>query len=89
MEGGSMIVLNNGATPIRWEVGFGGAGERRYIGKVIALWGNDPYVVWTMASDDGTNWDCFWGHYVNDIGIATQLYHGKAFACGVTLPPTD
>ena len=75
-----MIVLANGATPIRWECWHGGRGDRSLIGRVIATGntGNHAYAVWTMASDDGSVWDCFWGHYVDSLESATESYASKA-----------
>ena len=74
-----MIVLANGATPIRWECWHGGRGDRSLIGRVIATGiGNHTYAVWTMASDDGSVWDCFWGYYIDALEDATDAYVRKA-----------
>ena len=48
------ITLANGRTPVTYEVGLGGWGDRKYLGKVIAYRGSsypDPWVVWHRASD--------------------------------------
>ena len=49
-----MITLSNGATVIRCEIGYGRAGEQKFIGKVLAHYStNDPFVAWHIASEDG------------------------------------
>ena len=71
------ITLANGRTPVTYEVGLGGDGDRKYLGKVVAYRGSsyiDPWVVWHMASDDGIVWDCFDGSYVETAQRARELY---------------
>ncbi len=71
--------LTNGATPIKWEIQVGGNGLRNYVGKVIATdFSAHKYVVWTAFSDDGINFDCENGSYVNDYNEAHMIYASKA-----------
>ena len=80
--------LNNGRKPIMWTVWEGGEGERPYVGAVLAHrkgYEHDPYVVWSCASDDGINFDCFWGHYCQTIDQCVEPYlikrqEGEAYA---------
>jgi len=74
-----MIVLNNNHTPLAWSVRLGGNGLRNYIGTVLAEHRHPhPFVVWGMASDDGTNWDCFQGDYLTNIHQAQKVFAERA-----------
>ena len=74
-----MINLTNGAIPVQWEIGQGGNGLRRFVGKCICTGpiGNHRFVVWYMASDDGVNFDCHTGHYTDDIDDAVAVYDSR------------
>jgi len=74
-----MIKLNNGATPIVWQVRHGCHGERPYLGHVVARCGGlHPYVVWMLCSDDGVKWDCVHGDYYKMIGEAVDRFNERA-----------
>ena len=77
-----MINLTNGAIPVQWEIGQGGNGLRRFVGKCICTGpiGNHRFVVWYMASDDGVNFDCEVGHYTDDIDDAEVVYNNRRIA---------
>lgn len=78
-----MIKLSNGATVIRCELGYGGRGEHKFIGKVLAYFGtNDPFVAWHIASDDGITYDCFWGHYCDNLVAGMHAYTNKSVSYG-------
>ena len=70
--------LTNGATPVQWEIGQGGNGLRKFVGKVIAThYSAHTYCVWIMASDDGIEFDCEVGHYTNDLEDAQRVYNDR------------
>lgn len=72
--------LNNGAKALQWAARHGGAGERTFIGKVLAnLAHNDlhPFVVWSMTSDDGIAWDCYHGNYCETITEAEEAFESR------------
>lgn len=74
-----IIVLNNNATPLAWSVRLGGRTHRSYLGTVLAeTEGLHPFVVWSMASDDGSNWDCFNGDYHTNIHQAQRSFAEQA-----------
>ena len=77
-----MINLTNGAIPVQWEIGQGGNGLRRFVGKCICTGpiGNHRFVVWYMSSDDGVNFDCEVGHYTDDIEDAETVYNKRRIA---------
>lgn len=79
-----MIVLNNGAQPLMWNVRPGGKDFRHYLGTVLAHLPHNsvhPYVVWTMASDDNQNWDCTSGHYLEDYKEAQEAFIARRNPC--------
>ena len=83
-----MIKLSNGATAIRCEIGYGRAGEHKFIGKVLAPFStNDPFVAWHIASEDGITYDCFWGHYCDNEAAGHEAYDSKFV--GYELAPLD
>jgi len=71
-----MIVLQNGAEPLRWSVRPGGNGYRPYLGVVLAEWaqGRHPFVVWYMSSDDSQHWVCESGDYCYTREEADEVY---------------
>lgn len=77
-----MIRLSNGAMPLVWHVSHGvDDGLMPYVGRVIAhLRHNErhPYVVWSMASDDGTMFDCDGGDYCATISEAETIFARRA-----------
>tara|TARA_R100001460_G_scaffold107309_2_gene155857 strand:+ start:14028 stop:14333 length:306 start_codon:yes stop_codon:yes gene_type:complete len=78
-----MITLSNGATVIRCEIGYGRAGEQKFIGKVLAHFStNDPFVAWHIASEDGVTYSCFWGHYCDNEVAGHQAYESKFVGYG-------
>jgi len=76
-----MITLSNGATVIRCEIGYGRAGEHKFIGKVLAYW-NGEYVAWHTGSKDGVTYSCFWGHYCDNEVAGHQAYENKFVGYG-------
>ena len=77
-----MIRLSNGATPLVWHVCHGdGDGLRPFVGRVLApLSRNErhPYVVWSMASDDGATFACESGDYCATISEAETIFARRA-----------
>ena len=77
-----MIRLRNGATPLVWHVSRGyNDGLMPYVGRVIAhLRHNErhPYVVWSVASDDGAMFDCEGGDYCATISEAETIFARRA-----------
>ena len=77
-----MIRLSNGATPLVWHVCHGdGDGLRPFIGRVIAHLSHNerhPYVVWSMASDDGEVFACDGGDYCATISEAEEIFARRA-----------
>jgi hypothetical protein len=78
----TMIKLSNGAQPLVWHVTHGEEdGLRSFVGRVLAYLSHNklhPYVVWSMASDDGEVWDCESGDYCRDIVEAEQIFANRA-----------
>jgi len=77
------ITLSNGAVPLVWHVAEGyDDGLRPFIGRVLAYRPSrrelHPYVVWSMASDDGTTFDCATGDYCDTIGQAEEIFARRA-----------
>jgi len=77
-----MISLSNGAVPLVWHVAEGyDDGLRPFIGRVLAYLRHNelhPYVVWSMASDDGASFDCESGDYCDTIGQAEEIFAQRA-----------
>ncbi len=76
-DASAIITLNNGARPLVWQAQPGGEGYRPVVGVVLAsLEHNDlhPYVVWSMASDDGKSWDCSGGAYCTNFDMALEAF---------------
>lgn len=75
-----IIRLQNGAQAMMWNVTPGGRGFRNYVGTVLARWdhGIHPWVVWSMASDDGQRWDCEQGDYCMTVEEASEIFATRA-----------
>jgi len=77
-----MIQLSNGATPLVWHVSRGyDDGLMPYVGRVIAHLSHNerhPYVVWSMASDDGKVFACESGDYCATISEAETIFARRA-----------
>ena len=74
-----MIKLNNGATPIVWQVRHGGSMERPFCGVVVAETnaGMHPYVCWSTYSDDGQTFECVWGNYCHTVDEAIESFNER------------
>ena len=77
-----MIVLTNGAVPLRWSVRPGGDGYRPYLGVVLAdrtstTPSPHPVVVWYMSSDDNQTWECESGDYCYTREEADEVYEHR------------
>ena len=77
-----MIQLANGAAPLVWHVSRGvDDGLRTFVGRVLAHLSHNtlhPYVVWSMSSDDGKEFDCEGGDYCATIGAAETIFAQRA-----------
>ena len=75
-----MLTLRNGSEPLMWSVKTAGSGYRNYHGTVLAKWtsGVHKFVVWTMFSDDGDEWECDAGAYCDTIAGASEIFAQRA-----------
>ncbi len=75
-----MLTLRNGSEPLMWSVKTAGSGYRNYHGTVLAKWagGVHKFVVWTMYSDDGDEWECDAGAYCDTIAGASEIFAQRA-----------
>ena len=78
-----MITLNNQGEALIWQARPGGDGLRPFVGTVLASLPHnkrDPYVVWSMASDDNESWDCFGGDYHSAYETALEAFANRRMA---------